>query len=80
MSSSKPVIYGTFPRKVAVPPRSRLYGLDPIGMDTPAWEGLISYLVRLARAHCVSPRDLIRLEFMWRYSRQGGIRSSGFFR
>lgn len=79
MSSSKPVIYGTYPQRVAVPPRSRLFGLEPIGIGTPACESLISYLVRLARAHCMDPRDLIRLEFMWRYSRQAGIRSSGFF-
>lgn len=79
MSSSKPVIYGTYPQKTAVLPRSRLYGLEPIGVGTPECESLISYLVRLARAHCTSPRDLIRLEFMWRYGRQAGIRSSGFF-
>ncbi len=79
MSSSNPVIYGTYPQKVAVPQRSRLFGLEPIGIGTPECESLISYLVRLARAHCMAPRDLIRLEFMWRYSRQAGIRSSGFF-
>lgn len=79
MSSSKSIIYGTYPQKVAVPPRSRLFGLEPIGIGTDECESLISYLVRLAHAHCMSPRDLIRLEFMWRYSRQGGIQSSGFF-
>jgi hypothetical protein len=80
MSSSEPVIYETYSQKVPVPPRSRLFGLEPIGIGTPSCENLISYLVRLARAHCMSPRDLIRLEFMWRYSRQEGIRSSGFFK
>jgi hypothetical protein len=79
MSSSETMIYGTYPQEVVVPQRSRLFGLEPIGIGTPECEGLISYLVRLARAHCMSPRDLIRLEFMWRYSRQEGIRSSGFF-
>lgn len=80
MSSSKSVIYGTYPQKVSVPPRSRLFGLEPIGIGTPECESLISYLVRLARAHCMAPRDLIRLEFMWRYGKQEGIRSSGFFK
>lgn len=79
MSSSKPVIYETYPQTAVVPERSRLFGLEPIGIGTPECEGLISYLVRLARAHCMAPRDLIRLEFMWRYGRQEGIRSSGFF-
>ncbi|WP_459724371.1 TniQ family protein [Sideroxyarcus sp. TK5] len=79
MSSSKHVIYETYPQKVSVPQRSRLFGLEPIGIGTPECESLISYLVRLARAHCMAPRDLIRLEFMWRFSKQEGIRSSGFF-
>lgn len=79
MSSSDSNIYGTYPATIAVPQRSRLFGLEPIGIGTSECESLISYLVRLARAHCMSPRDLIRLEFMWRYSRQEGIRSSGFF-
>lgn len=64
---------------VVMPPRSRLFGLGPIGIDTPQCESLISYLVRLSRAHCMSPRDLIKNEFMWRYERQAGIRAPGFF-
>ncbi len=80
MSSSKHVVYETYPHKPAALPRSRLFGLEPIGIGTPECEGLISYLVRLARAHCMTPRDLIRLEFIWRYGRQEGIRSSGFFK
>lgn len=64
---------------VVMPPRSRLFGLEPIGIDTPECESLISYLNRLSRAHCMSPRDLIKNEFMWRYERQAGIRAPGFF-
>lgn len=79
MPSSKPVIYGTYPQKAAALPRSRLFGLEPIGIGLPSCESLISYLVRLARAHCMSTRDLIRIEFMWRYAKQAGINSSGFF-
>lgn len=66
------------PRAV-VPSRSRLFGLAPTGVGTPECESLISYLVRLSRAHCMSPRDLIKNEFMWRYERQAGIRAPGFF-
>lgn len=39
--------------------RSTLFGLPPQGLETGAVEGLLSYLVRLARAHCVSPRKLV---------------------
>lgn len=80
MSFSEQLIYGTYPQKAVTLPRSRLFGLGPIGIGTPECESLISYLVRLARAHCLAPRNLIRLEFMWRYSKQEGIRSSGFFK
>lgn len=63
-----------FPREIrAIPdldldmpefaPRSRLFGLEPIGLGTARAEGLISYLVRLARAHSVSPRRMVRTEF-----------------
>lgn len=46
-----------------IPPRSRLFALEPIGISTPAAEGLTSYIIRLAGAHSVSPRRLIREEF-----------------
>ena len=80
MNSSDALVYETYQPIPDVPERSRLFGLEPIGIGTLDCESLISYLIRLARAHCMSPRDLIRLEFMWRFSRQEGIRSSGFFR
>lgn len=47
-----------------MPPRSRLYALTPIGLNTSRTEGLLSYLVRLAGAHSVNPRRLIRTEFI----------------
>lgn len=37
-----------------LPPRSRLYALEPIGIGTPMVESLTGYIVRLAEAHCVS--------------------------
>lgn len=45
-------------------PRSRLYALEPLGWDTGDVESLSSYLIRLARAHRVSPRRLIRDVFV----------------
>jgi hypothetical protein len=47
---------------VALPPRSRLCGLDPIGVRTPLVEGLSSYIARLAEAHAVSVGDLLGRE------------------
>lgn len=44
-----------------IPHRTRLYNLQPEKTPEGLNEGLISYLVRLAREHCVRPRDLIRL-------------------
>lgn len=41
-------------------PRSRLFRLPPVHETTGYREGLVSYVVRLARAHCVSPRRLFR--------------------
>lgn len=46
-----------------LPPRSRLFALEPIGIGTTAAEGMISYVIRLAGAHSVSPRRLIMEEF-----------------
>jgi DNA-binding phage protein len=48
----------------ARPARSRLFGLAPVGIGTDHVEALSSYVVRLARAHSVSPRRLIREEFV----------------
>ncbi|MCX7171967.1 MAG: TniQ family protein [Proteobacteria bacterium] len=47
-----------------LPPRSRLFNLPPIGLGTDRVEGLVSYLVRLARAHSVNPRLLVKTEFV----------------
>ena len=45
-----------------VPPRSRLYALEPIGVGTPFVESLTGYIARLAEAHCVSTGVLYRKE------------------
>ncbi|MGQ4648933.1 TniQ family protein [Lyngbya aestuarii] len=49
-------------QKLAIPPRSRLYHLEPIGVGTPDTESLSSYLSRLAQEHCVTSQKLIRGE------------------
>lgn len=41
-----------------IPPRSRLYHLEPIGIGTPYVESLTSYIARLAGEHCVAPKYL----------------------
>ena len=44
-------------------PRSRLFAMPPASQGSYRQEGLVSYLVRLARAHAVSPRRLVRAVF-----------------
>ena len=46
-------------KSIAIPPRSRLYSLEPIGINTPYVESLTSYISRLAEAHCLTPNSLI---------------------
>ncbi|QYX32716.1 TniQ family protein [Sphaerospermopsis torques-reginae] len=41
-----------------LPPRSRLYSLQPIGLGTPYTESLSSYLQRLAQHHHLRPWQL----------------------
>lgn len=45
-----------------LPPRSRLYPLEPIGVGTPMVESLTGYAARLAEAHCVSTGTLYSKE------------------
>lgn len=42
-----------------IPPRSRLYSLEPIGIGTPYVESLTSYLCRLAQAHRITVGALV---------------------
>lgn len=48
----------------AVPPRSRLYHLEPMGMGTPYVESLTGYVARLAEAHGVRARKLLVAEIL----------------
>lgn len=43
---------------------SRLYALEPQGMGTPYVESLTSYIARLADAHCISVRTLLKHELL----------------
>lgn len=47
---------------VTVPPRSRLYSLEPLGIGTPYVESLTGYVSRLADAHAVSIGNLVGRE------------------
>lgn len=46
----------------AIPPRSRLHSIPPIGVGTPLVESLTGYVVRLAASHAVRVSDLIEHE------------------
>lgn len=46
-----------------MPARSQLYSLEPYGGGNVQRESLVSYIVRLARAHSLNPRHLIRFVF-----------------
>jgi hypothetical protein len=48
----------------SIPPRSRLYRLEPIGMGTPYVESLTSYVARLAAMHCLSPKSFVMHEIL----------------
>lgn len=58
--------------KPFIPPRSRLYHLEPVGIGTPYVESLTSYINRLARAHCVEPMTLVIHEILPYLRKLGG--------
>jgi hypothetical protein len=47
------------PKPLEIPKRSRLFSLEPIGLETPYTESISSYLCRLAQEHCVTSQRLI---------------------
>lgn len=63
----------------SLPPRSRLMHLSPKRLGTGRAESLLSYIIRLAYAHCVSPRWLVKTEFVAANPRLGGILTNSFF-
>ncbi|MBI4320947.1 MAG: TniQ family protein [Chloroflexi bacterium] len=48
----------------AIPPRSRLYHLEPVGIGTPYVESLTGYIARLAQVHGVTTRKLVTSELL----------------
>jgi hypothetical protein len=50
--------------RVEVPPHSRLYHLEPVGVGSPMVESLTSYLTRLAEAHSLHLRTLVTDEIL----------------
>src|SRR5207247_2306305 len=59
------VVYGDWDlKRPAVPPRSRLFHLEPVGVGTPETESLTGYVARLAEAHGVSTRHLVVHEIL----------------
>ncbi len=58
-------VYDTWDLQVsAMPPRSRLYSLEPVGLGTAQVESLTSYISRLAEAHRVSTGKLVMHEIL----------------
>jgi TniQ protein len=47
---------------VAIPTRSRLHSVEPIGIGTPFVESLTGYMIRLSASHAVRVSDLIEHE------------------
>lgn len=59
--------------------RSRLYRPAPMGAEAGQIEGQLSYLVRLARAHSVNPRRLVRTVFASDNLAIRQLKYAGFF-
>ncbi len=62
-----------------IPERSRLYQIQPLGANAGQLEGLLSYLVRVARAHSVNPRHLLRSVVAYKNPALNKLCSVAFF-
>ena len=60
--------------------RTLLYSLTPIGLGTPLQESLLSFLVRVSRAHAINPRRLIGTVLAQSNPAIGQLAYAGFFR
>jgi hypothetical protein len=63
-----------------IPPRSRLYNIEPIALGTARVESLTSYIIRLAEAHSLTPNKLCRHEIVpvvGRYQNKKVLKRSG---
>jgi hypothetical protein len=63
-TADAPVLYELWSEAVEAPPRSRLYGLKPIGIGTAEVESLTGYINRLADAHLVTATRLLKHELL----------------
>jgi AraC-like DNA-binding protein len=74
-------MYETWDLEVSpLPERSRLYHLEPLGLQTPFAESLTSYIIRLAEAHRVMPKILVMREIiplLQGHSRESALNSYG---
>src|SRR5713101_6231814 len=65
MSADELTIYeGWDLARAPIPPRSRLFSLEPVGIGTPETESLTGYVVRLATTHGVLVRRLVEEEIL----------------
>jgi hypothetical protein len=70
MTTNALTIYETWDLQAPpIPPRSRLYSLEPVGVGTARVESLASYIARLAEAHNVSTGKLVRHEILCHFGR-----------
>lgn len=60
-----------------LPPRTKLFHLEPIGIGTPFVESLTSYVCRLAAEHCVTPQTLIEEIILPEISTFGTVGNGG---
>lgn len=60
--------------------RTMLYSLTPIGLGTPLQESLLSFLVRVSRAHAVNPRRLVGDVLVQVDSAIGKLAYAGFYK
>jgi DNA-binding XRE family transcriptional regulator len=65
MDADQPVVYDVWDAApLALPARSRLFHLAPVGVGTAAVESLTGYVARLAELHGVRPRHLVAGEIL----------------
>jgi hypothetical protein len=65
MGDDELAVYGDWEvARPGIPPRSRLFHLEPVGIGSSETESLTSYVGRLAEAHSVRVRELVKHEIL----------------
>src|SRR5437016_2621968 len=62
---------------IAIPPRSRLYSMEPIGIGMASVESATSYVSRVAQAHCLPVRKLVTHEILPLFERAYLVKEQG---